>query len=141
MTRKCLDRSSNPHPLVPSPPQRRIPFRPEVHPARPEHLGQLDGVRGQLSKSEMEVVRIVWDLGDATVRQVHESLAKERDVDFKTVQTYLRRLESKGYLRTKLVGKNKVYSARVPRGRVIRRTVEDFVGRLFAGETLPSSST
>ena len=93
--------------------------------------------RRPLSKSEMEVARIVWVLKDASVRQVHEALSKERKVDFKTVQTYLRRLESKGYLRTKLQGKNKVYSSRVSPSRVIRQTVEDFVARLFAGETLP----
>src|SRR5262249_45734726 len=93
--------------------------------------------RRPLSKSEMEVARIVWDLGGATVRQVHELLSKERRVDFKTVQTYLRRLEWKGYLRARVQGKSKVYSPRVAPTRVIRQAVEDFVGRLFAGETLP----
>ena len=61
------------------------------------------------AKSELEVARIVWKLGGATVRQVLESLPKDRGLDFKTVQTYLRRLEAKGYVRTRRQGRSKVY--------------------------------
>ena len=93
--------------------------------------------RPALSKAEMEVARIVWSLGEATVRQVHESLPKPRRVDYKTVQTYLRRLEQKGYLTARREGRSTVYGSRVRPGTVIRETVEDFVNRLFAGDALP----
>ena len=55
--------------------------------------------RPALAKSELEIARIVWKLGSATVREVLAELPKDRNLDFKTVQTYLRRLESKGYLK------------------------------------------
>jgi BlaI family transcriptional regulator, penicillinase repressor len=51
--------------------------------------------RPALSKAEMEVARIVWNLGEATVRQVFEAFPAERKIDFATVQTYLRRLETR----------------------------------------------
>ena len=38
--------------------------------------------RGSLPKSELEVTRIVWNLGEATVRQVLETLPEEREIDF-----------------------------------------------------------
>ena len=60
--------------------------------------------RPPASKAELEVARIVWQLGGATVRQVFESLPSDRKVEYKTVQTFLRRLESKGYLKGKNVG-------------------------------------
>ena len=93
------------------------------------------GPRRPLSKSEMEVARIVWDLGGATVRQVHEMLP--RRVEYKTVLTYLRRLQAKGYLSGRREGRSTFYSPRVRPGRVIRETVKDFVNRLFDGEPLP----
>ena len=49
--------------------------------------------RPAAAKSELEVARIVWQLGQASVRQVLEALPADRGLDFKTVQTYLRRLE------------------------------------------------
>ena len=52
--------------------------------------------RPGVSKGELEVARLVWDLKNATVRQVYEALPDGRDIDFTTVQTYLRRLEEKG---------------------------------------------
>ncbi len=93
--------------------------------------------RQAASKAELEIARIVWDLGNATVRQVFDKVEPSRELDFKTVQTYLRRLEAKGYLRTKQDGRSKVYSPKVRPGQVIRETVDDFLQRLFDGATLP----
>ena len=58
-------------------------------------------------------------------------------MDFSTVQTYLRRLESKGYAGSKLDGRVRIYSARAKARTVIRETVDDLVQRLFGGETMP----
>jgi predicted transcriptional regulator len=93
--------------------------------------------RPALSKAEMEVAHLVWSLQDATVRQVLEALPESRDVDYKTVQTYLRRLEAKGYLASRRDGRTLVYTASVRPRQVIKETVRDFVNRLFGGEPLP----
>lgn len=92
--------------------------------------------RPKMSAGEMEVARALWDLGEATVGQVFESLSARKEIDYATVQTYLRRLETKGYLRTRLQGRAKVYRAKVGAGQIIRETVDDLVDRLFDGETL-----
>jgi predicted transcriptional regulator len=93
--------------------------------------------RPPLSKGEMEVARLLWKLGEATVRQVHQQFPASRRVDFATVQTYLRRLETKGYVRTRFQGHSRVYSAKIKPRTVIRDTVDDLIDRLFGGETLP----
>ena len=93
--------------------------------------------RPGLSKAELEIARIVWNLKDAGVRQVFESLPAGRNIDFTTVQTYLRRLEDKGYLHARLVGRNRVYSPKVRPQTVIRETVGEMVDLLFGGETMP----
>jgi len=93
--------------------------------------------RAGLSKAELEVARIVWGLGGATVRQVHDALPADRLLDYKTVQTYLRRLEAKGYLSTRRDGKSIHYRPRIRPTQVVRETIEDFLTRLFDGEALP----
>ena len=93
--------------------------------------------RPALSKGEIEVARVLWDLKHATVREVYDSFPKSRSIDFTTVQTYLRRLEKKGYVNAKLDGRTRVYTPRVKPRTVIRETVDDLVDRLFAGETFP----
>jgi BlaI family transcriptional regulator, penicillinase repressor len=92
--------------------------------------------RPALSKGEMEVARVVWQLGQTTVRQTHEAMPAGK-MDFATVQTYLRRLEAKGYVRSSLLGHTRVYAAKVHPTTVIRETVEDLIDRLFGGEALP----
>ncbi len=93
--------------------------------------------RPALSKGEMEVARVLWDIGPAAVRAVYDSIAPDRAMDFATVQTYLRRLETKGYASSKLDGRIRIYSARTKPRTVIRETVDDLVERLFGGETMP----
>ena len=93
--------------------------------------------RQTLSKGELEVVRVLWNLRQATVREVHAAMRSRRKIDFSTVQTYLRRLHKKGYLNTRLDGRTSVYSAKVRPKTVIRETVDDLVERLFGGDTMP----
>lgn len=93
--------------------------------------------RPPLPRSELEVARIVWDMDGATVRQVLDALPKERDLEFKTVQTYLRRLKAKGYLQTRREGRSHVYLPCVRPARVVRAVVKDLVDRLFGGQALP----
>jgi BlaI family transcriptional regulator, penicillinase repressor len=93
--------------------------------------------RPALSKAELEIAKTVWNLGEAGVRQVFEAFSTQRDIDFTTVQTYLRRLESKGYLRSERRGRGLVYRPRVRADDVIRETIDDFVHRLFDGRTAP----
>lgn len=89
-----------------------------------------------LPPSELEIARIVWQLGEATVRQVADQLPAERDVDFYTVQTYLRRLNEKGFLKCRKDGRNNLYSAAIKPDRVVSGMVTDLVDRLFDGSTM-----
>ncbi len=93
--------------------------------------------RPALSKGEMDVARVLWELGPASVREIHESLQLQRTIELTTVQTYLRRLEQKGYASSRLQGRARIYSAKARPRTVIRQTVDELVERLFGGETMP----
>jgi len=93
--------------------------------------------RPPVAKSELEVARIVWELQQATVREVLDALPADRGLDFKTVQTYLRRLEAKGYVKTIRKGRSNVYKPVIRPGRVIGEVVDDLLDRLFDGKALP----
>lgn len=92
--------------------------------------------RPAMSRGELDVARAVWELREATVGQVFEHLAAQLEIDYSTVQTYLRRLEAKGYLRTRRQGRNKIYRPQVGAGQVVRETVDDLLDRLFDGQPL-----
>lgn len=90
-----------------------------------------------MSPAETEILRLVWKLEQATVQQVCDSLPKRRNIRYATVQTLLRRLEEKGYLRHKVRGKAHVFYPAVDKKRVIKRSVKDFLDRLFGGDPIP----
>ena len=90
-----------------------------------------------LSPSETEILRLVWQLGKATVQETCDKLPARRKIAYATVQTLLRRLEKKGYLKHSNSGKAHVFSAAVKREHVVKRTVGDFLDRLFGGDPVP----
>jgi predicted transcriptional regulator len=90
-----------------------------------------------LSPAETEILRLVWQLESATVQEICHALPEDRSIAYATVQTLLRRLEKKGYVRHKSSGKAYVFSAAVKREKVIKQTVVEFVERLFGGDPVP----
>jgi BlaI family penicillinase repressor len=90
-----------------------------------------------MSPAETEILRLVWQLDEATVQGICDALPPERRIAYKTVQTLLRRLEEKGYLKHRIEGKAHVFGPAVRREQVVKRTVLDFVDRLFGGDPRP----
>lgn len=90
-----------------------------------------------LSPAETEILRLVWQLQRATVQEVCDRLPDTRKIAYATVQTLLRRLEKKGYLKHDVQGKAHVFYPGVEQDHVIRRTVGDFLDRLFGGDPIP----
>ena len=90
-----------------------------------------------LSPSETEILRLVWQLDRATVQEVCEKLPAKRKITYATVQTLLRRLEKKGYLKHAVNGKAHVFSAAVKQEHVVKRSVGDFLDRLIGGDPIP----
>ena len=90
-----------------------------------------------LSPAETEILRLIWQLGSGTVQQVCDKLPPKRQIAYATVQTLLRRLERKGYITHETKGKAHVFSPAAEREEVIKRTVGDFVDRLFGGDPVP----
>ena len=90
-----------------------------------------------LSPSETEVLRIVWELETATVQKVCDKLPKKRDIAYATVQTLLRRLEKKGYVKHRTQGKAHVFYPVAKQEDVIGSAVGSFVDKLFGGDAVP----
>ena len=90
-----------------------------------------------VSPAETEILRIVWQLDKATVQQVCDNLPAKRKITYATVQTLLRRLEKKGYIKHRTRGKAHVFFPAVKAEAVIKSSVGDFLERLFGGDPVP----
>lgn len=90
-----------------------------------------------MSPTETEILRLVWELNEATVQQIRDRLPSDRNLAYNTIQTLLCRLEQKGYLKHHVRGRAHVYVPSVKPKEVIKTTVGDFIGRLFGGDPKP----
>ena len=86
-----------------------------------------------LTPQELAIMKVVWRLEKATVRDVADALNEQRRVAYTTVMTMMRILEEKGYLRKTVAERAHVYRPVKPRHQVVGAMVRDFVDRVFDG--------
>jgi BlaI family transcriptional regulator, penicillinase repressor len=90
-----------------------------------------------LTEQELEIMKVIWQLPDATVRQVYENLRARRAIAYTTVMTMMNILEQKGYLKKRQQERAYVYRPSQPQKQVIRSMVREFVNRVFNGSAEP----
>jgi predicted transcriptional regulator len=89
----------------------------------------------QLGSLQLAIMRVLWERGEAAVADVHAALA-DRGLAPTTIATMLRKMEDKGVVAHRAVGRTFVYQPRVRSEQVHRSMVGDLVARLFDGDPL-----
>lgn len=94
----------------------------------------------QLTKFELEVMEILWKLGESSIRQVQEAIARRKRPAYTTVQTIFLRLEQKGAVRrTRKIGNAFLFEPVTTRQSAYRRVI-DQVLEMFGGSAQPMVS-
>jgi BlaI family transcriptional regulator, penicillinase repressor len=76
------------------------------------------------SGRELEILKILWDAGPASVREVHERMCPENELAYNTIQTLLRIMDDKGLVAHQLRGRTFVYTPKHTRERETSRLLE-----------------
>ena len=84
-----------------------------------------------LSAAERQVMEVVWDRGEVTAKEARDAL--QREVARNTVRTLLERMEEKGWVVHREVGRAYMYRAARPREESIGRKVRELVDTLCRG--------
>jgi len=90
-----------------------------------------------LTAQELAIMKVVWRLGTATVRDVYETLRAQRRIAYTTVMTMMSILEAKGYLRKERVKRAFLYRPARPERVVVTSMIREFVNRVFDGASRP----
>jgi BlaI family penicillinase repressor len=88
---------------------------------------------GQLQRA---VIEVVWELGEATVRQVWKRLCRKKELAYTTVLTAMQRLEKDGWLKHRVDGRKHIYLPTKTRQQAGVGSVRKFVQRVFDGNSL-----
>jgi len=81
------------------------------------------------SERELDLLKILWEIGSGSVRDVCDRLAPDLGLAFNTVQTVLRNMEEKGLVRHKADGRTFIYFPKHTREQVTSR----FLSKVFGG--------
>ena len=83
--------------------------------------------------SELEILRVLWERGPSTVRDVHEALREKKDLGYTTVLKLLQIMTAKGTVRRNEEQRAHVYEACQPATETKRQLVGDVLQRVFEG--------
>ncbi|MEO2014034.1 MAG: BlaI/MecI/CopY family transcriptional regulator [Fuerstiella sp.] len=87
------------------------------------------------TEAELDILRVLWELGPSTVRQVHNVLSSERDVGYTTVLKPMQIMFEKGLVTRDDSEKSHVYKAKQRAQTTQRQLVTDLLTRAFGGST------
>jgi BlaI family transcriptional regulator, penicillinase repressor len=90
-----------------------------------------------LTPQELEIMKLVWARGSATVRDVYEDLLQCRKIAYTTVMTMMKIMEAKGYLKKRRADRAFVYRPAHPKNQLIGGMVREFMDRVFNGSAEP----
>jgi BlaI family transcriptional regulator, penicillinase repressor len=93
--------------------------------------------RVRLTRLELQLMDILWDLGEAAVREVQEAIPARSRPAYTTIQTILNRLELKGAVKkTRKIGNAWIFAPAINRKKTHERLIDDFLD-LFGGNATP----
>jgi predicted transcriptional regulator len=81
------------------------------------------------SGREMEILKVLWEIGPASVRDVCRQMCPNQELAFNTIQTLLRIMDQKGLVSHKLQGRTFIYSPQYSR----ERATSSFLDKVFDG--------
>jgi len=85
------------------------------------------------SDGELAILRVLWNLGPATVRDVHTELSKDRDMGYTTVLKLMQIMAEKGLVTRDESARTHVYQAAQGEKPTQTFLVKDLVTRAFGG--------
>jgi BlaI family transcriptional regulator, penicillinase repressor len=90
----------------------------------------------QPTAAELEILRVLWRRGAATVREVHQELHPRRPVGYTTALKLMQIMAEKGLVSRDQSARTHVYKAAVSEKNTRRRLVSDLLDRAFDGSAL-----
>jgi BlaI family penicillinase repressor len=83
--------------------------------------------------AELAILRILWERGPSTVRQVHERLARDRQAAYTTALKLLQIMTEKGLVERDERERTHVYKTKLSEDQTQRQLVRDLLDRAFGG--------
>ena len=83
--------------------------------------------------SELEILHILWNRGPSTVREIHDELAKEKDVGYTSALKFLQIMTTKGLVTRSEDQRAHVYTAADPAETTKQQMASDVLQRVFRG--------
>ena len=88
------------------------------------------------SERELEILQVLWDLEPATVRDIHEQIAKTKDIGYTTTLKQIQRMFDKGLVSREKEGKSHVYSSMVSRHETQNNLFNKLLNTAFKGSAI-----
>ncbi len=83
--------------------------------------------------AELEILTVLWSIGPATVREVHDVISRRRIAQYSTVLKFMQIMAEKGLVRRDQNQRAHIYEAARPREWTQRQLAGDLLERAFAG--------
>jgi BlaI family penicillinase repressor len=87
------------------------------------------------TESELEILQVIWKMGQCTVRDVHEVLEKSKDAGYTTTLKLMQIMHDKGLVERDTTSKTHLYKALITREQAQQTALDKIISTVFKGST------
>ena len=87
------------------------------------------------TESELEILQVIWKMGQCTVRDVHEELVKNKDAGYTTTLKLMQIMHDKGLVERDTTAKTHLYKALITREQAQKTALDKILSTVFKGST------
>ncbi len=91
--------------------------------------------QGKPTESEMEILQVLWEKGDSTVREIHNILSQTKETGYTTTLKLMQIMNEKGLLNRNDDSKIHIYTSAVKKESIQKQAVNKMINGLFKGSS------
>lgn len=92
-------------------------------------------MEGKPTEAELEILSLLWQMENATVREIHEKLAETKETGYTTTLKIMQIMHSKGMLGRDEANRTHIYYPAVAQEATQKSLIKSFVSAAFAGSS------
>lgn len=92
---------------------------------------QYNGMRP--TEGELEILSIIWEKGEASVKDIHEAIASYKKTGYTTTLKLLQLMFEKGIVARREIGRKHIYRSSVDKNALEEKVIDRLIGHLFEG--------
>jgi predicted transcriptional regulator len=93
-------------------------------------------MKNKPTRSELEILSVLWEKGEATVREVFEVINQQKKTSYTTILKFMQIMHEKGLVKRNENSRAHIYRAKIKQTETGKQMLDEVMNKVFGGSAL-----